>query len=90
MNSKSDLFDLIKSLDKHEKRFLKLYVKLHNPNKLPQYLHLFEVFENMKRFDKTQMIAELSKVVSGVNIGQLKQYLKRNIFKTFKSIRQKR
>jgi len=27
MNGKDDLFDLVKSLDKHEKRFLKLYVK---------------------------------------------------------------
>jgi len=39
----------------------------------------------MEQFDKTQMIAELSKVVPGTNVGQLKQYLKRNIFKALKA-----
>lgn len=84
MNNGDHLYYLVKSLDKHEKRFFKRYVKLHNPNKLPQYLHLFEVLDRMESFDKNQMATKLSKKVAGSNISQLKQYLKHNIFNALK------
>jgi len=84
MRNKDNVFDLVKSLNKHEKRFFKRYVKLHNPNKLPQYLHLFEVLDKMERFEKAEIVTELSKVVVGVSFNQLKQYLKYNIFRALK------
>lgn len=84
MNNKDNVFDLVKSLNRHEKRFFKRYVKLHNPNKLPQYLYLFEVLDKMERFEKAQIVAELSKVAVDSGFNQLKQYLKYNIFKALK------
>jgi len=78
------IFSLVKSLDKHEKRFFKRYMKLHNSNKMPQYAYLFNILEKMKQFDKTLMVNELSKVLPGTNVSQLKQYLKNNILSALK------
>lgn len=84
MNNKYDLYNLVKSLNKHEKRFFIRYVKLHNPNKQPQYFYLFNVLNKMEQFDKNQMIEELSKIGVSTNISQLKEYLKKNIFNASK------
>jgi len=79
MNSRSDLYNLIKSLDKHEKRFFRLYVKQNNLGNFPQYAHLFDILDKMKQFDNTLMNKKLTKVNPDVNVSQVKKYLRKHI-----------
>jgi len=89
MNDKDELHALVKSLETHEKRFFKRYVKFYNPNKLPQHVYLFDILDNMEHFDKTEMLEQLSKTLPGVNVSKLKLYLKHNIFNSLKAFDKK-
>jgi hypothetical protein len=51
MNVSADLFDLIKSLTKSEKRYFKLFASLQHGNKT--YLKLFDAIDKMKTYDES-------------------------------------
>lgn len=89
MKRKDDLYTLVKSIDKHEKRFFKLYAKLHNKNKSPQYLYLFDILDGMDEFDANRLKLKFSKVLPGKNLSRLKQYLKQHIFNALNAYNKK-
>lgn len=89
MSKKDDLFILIKSLDKQEKRFFKLYAKLHNQNKTPHYVYLFDILDRMEMFDKEQMSQELHEKLPNKRVASLKSYLKQNILNALKAFHKK-
>lgn len=54
MKSSSELFQLIKSLNKSEKRYFKLHSSLHGSDK--KYIRLFEAIEKQKEYDERRII----------------------------------
>lgn len=89
MSRKDELYLLVKSLDKQEKRFFKLHSKLYNQNKLPNYVYLFDIIDKMESFSKEEMIKQLSKQLPKVKVNQLKQYLKYSIYDAIKAYHKK-
>ena len=84
MEKTDDLFELITAMDKHEKRFFKLYAHLFNHNKIPSYVYLFDIFSNMKVFDNKKLITEVEKKIPDRNLGQLKKTLRTSIYSALK------
>ena len=53
MKPSNELFDLIQSLTKSEKRFFKLHSSLQSGDK--NYLRLFDAIDRMKEYDETSL-----------------------------------
>jgi len=51
----TDLFDLIKSLSKQEKRYFKLYASRHVIGKQNTYVRLFDTIEKQKEYDEVKI-----------------------------------
>lgn len=84
-NKKEDsLFLLIKSLTRNEKRFFTLYSKLFNQNKTPNYLHLFNILDNMSEYNQEFVLDELKKNTDNNHLPQIKRYLKVNLLESLK------
>jgi len=57
--SSNDLFTLIKSLDKHEKRRFKLFAKARDTKEDMIYLKLFDAIEKQKEFDEKNILIKI-------------------------------
>jgi len=81
MSTNTELFDLIKSLTKSEKRYFKLYCSLQKGSKL--YLNLFHEIEKQKTYNQTKLPGLFNN-----NKGMLafnKNYLKKIIFRSLEA-----
>lgn len=58
----SDLFDLIHSLSKSEKRFFKLYSSKSNSSDNKQYIKLFDVIDRQKKYDEEKTIKKVPEI----------------------------
>lgn len=88
MTPSSDLFDLIKSLSKSEKRYFKLQAALQGGEK--NYLKLFDLLDGMSDYDP-QLVTKIYKEEKIVkNIAVVKNYLYQNILKSIRSFYQKK
>lgn len=58
----SDLFDLIHSLSKSEKRFFKLYSAKSNSSDNKQYIKLFDVIDRQKKYDEEKTIKKVPEI----------------------------
>lgn len=58
----SDLFDLIHSLSKSEKRFFKLYSAKSNSTDNKQYIKLFDVIDHQKIYDEEKIIRKVPEI----------------------------
>lgn len=84
-NKKGDqLFQLIKSLNKNEKRFFTLYSKLFNQNKTPHYLQLYKVMDKMVKYDPAELSKQIKVIVPSKHVNQLKRYLKVHLLEALK------
>lgn len=84
MKDTDELFRLVKSLDKSEKRFFKLYAQLHQHNNTPQYVKLFDIYDGMQEYDKVRFKKETENTTFFKNTSQLKLYLRNNILNALK------
>lgn len=57
-----DLFVLIKSLSKSEKRYFKIFTKGHGNTEEFTYLKLFDLMDKQKTYDENELISELKKI----------------------------
>ncbi|MGD1980300.1 MAG: hypothetical protein PVK01_00855, partial [Flavobacteriaceae bacterium] len=73
INSKDNLFVLIKSLSKSEKRQFKLYVGRLGVNTDSKFLSLFNILEKQKEYDEKQILD--SGVVKKSQLSNLKAHL---------------
>jgi len=89
MNKKNNLSILVKSLNANEKRFFKLYAKLHNNNKTPQYVYVFNLLDKNELLSNDQINTEISKVIPAKSISRTKQYLKHHIFEALRAYHKK-
>lgn len=84
MNTKNDiLFDLIKSLTKTEKRFIKLTAQFHQGDK--SYLKLFNAIESQKEYDESVLLKQFKNEQFIKQIGVVKNYLQNFILKQLRS-----
>ncbi len=90
MNKSSNLYTLIHSLSKNEKRFFKLNAKLYHSSTDQNYKLLFEVLEKMQEYDKEELIKKTDHFVSEKSINALNVYLKDQILQALKLFHRKK
>ena len=70
----TDLFDLIKSLTKSEKRHFKLYTSRRNGNNISKYVHLFNSIDKMGVYDESKLL-ERNPALNANAFKSMKSYL---------------
>ena len=70
---KDNLFVLIKSLTKSEKRQFKLYVGRMDSNEDSKFLNLFNLLDKMRKYDEKKIIE--SNIVTKQQLSNLKAHL---------------
>ncbi len=75
---KDNLFVLIKSLTKSEKRQFKLYVGRMDSNEDSKFLNLFNLLDKMRKYDEKKIIE--SNIVTKQQLSNLKAHLYKQIF----------
>ncbi len=80
MKVSTDLFELIKSLNKSEKRYFKLYSSLQKGNKT--YLRIFDLIDKMKEYDEGILKVKFKKEKFSKHLPFTKRYLYNNIIKS--------
>ncbi len=85
MTPSSDLFDLIISLSKSQKRYFKLFSKIHSGNKA--YLKLFEVIEKQVEYNEEEIKRIFKGEVFVKQLTRTKYYLYQLILKSIRSYR---
>ena len=78
MSNLEKLHKLIRSLDRHEKRYFKQYTNLYSSAKDQEYLHLFNIIKKQKTFNLSALKSKIEK--KGINYISIKsQYLYQSI-----------
>lgn len=80
---KQDLFDLIKSLSKGERKSFNLYVNYYSSGE-KKYLQLFEIMDRQKQLDEEKIKLQLQKNKIKTPLAQLKVYLLELILKSLR------
>lgn len=84
MDTKNDvLFDLIKSLTKTEKRFIKLNAQFHQGDKA--YLKLFDAIEKQKKYDEKELFNQFKNEKFIIQFSVIKNYLQNFILKQLRN-----
>lgn len=83
MYKSNDIFDLIKSLSKSEKRYVSLNMSFHKGEK--QYLKVFEVMDKMNRYDEKLLKKKIGDSEINKKIHVIKNYLYKAILKSLRS-----
>lgn len=73
------VYELIKSLSKSEKRFLKLYSQLSVKNKNTHYMILFEILDEMPEYNKKILLSSIKQYFSSTQLYNVKKNLKQHI-----------
>ncbi len=86
MKSTDDLFRLIKSLDRNEKRYFHLYAARQNDAGGTDYLRLFDLIDGMRQYDEAALLASIE---GGARrfLPQWKNYLHRTILRALNQYR---
>ncbi|TND07534.1 MAG: hypothetical protein FD123_3086 [Bacteroidetes bacterium] len=69
------LYELIKSLDKQEKRYFKIFASRHVIGGQNDYIKLFDALDRMKQYDETRFRKKLQKEKFITRLPALKNYL---------------
>jgi hypothetical protein len=71
----TEVFDLIKSLDRHEKRYFKMWISRRKED--TQYLSLFDAIDAMERYDEKELLQKINNPALEKTI----KYAKRDLFR---------
>src|ERR1700733_12123656 len=86
-NRSSDaLFQLVKSLEKSEKRNFKLYVKRNSASEELKIIQLFDAMDKMDEYDEAQLLAK-NKTIKKQQLSNAKAHLYRQILCSLRLIR---
>ena len=87
-NRSSDaLFQLIKSLEKSEKRNFKLYIKRNSASEDLKSIQLFDALDKMEEYDEAQLLNK-NKSIRKQQLSNAKAHLYREILSSLRLIRQ--
>lgn len=84
MSNIDDVFELVKSLTKNEKRFFKIFSKRHGDKDDLKYLQLFDIYDSFVVFDKEKIDEEILKKEL-TNIRNIKHQLNLQVLKCLNS-----
>jgi len=84
MKPSEDLFLLIKSLTKTEKRYFKRFCKLYSTNKKNNYLKLFDAIDKQKVYDEKKIKEKFRNEKFVKQLSVLKDYLNKIILKSLR------
>ena len=84
MKSKNDLFRLIRSLSKSEKRYFKLFSTVYVSREKSNYIQLFDAIEKQKEYNEEEIITAFSKENFTNRFPVAKDYLYRLILKSLR------
>lgn len=80
------LFQLIKSLEKGEKRNFKLFVKRNTPGGELKFIQLFDALDKMKDYDEAALLKK-NKAISKQQLSNIKAHLYKQILASLRIIR---
>src|SRR6476659_4264547 len=80
------LFQLIKSLEKSEKRNFKLYVKRNSGNEDLKIVQLFDALDKMDEYDEEQLLKK-NKSLSKQQLSNMKAHLYRKVLSSLRLIK---
>lgn len=83
MKPQDDLFQLIASLSRAEKRYFKIYAGRHVIGKQNKYVQLFDLVDRQSSYD----VGQIRKKYPGTNLSSDKNYLKKLILKSMRAYR---
>ncbi len=81
------LFQLVKSLEKSEKRNFKLYVKRNTATEDLKIIQLFDALDKMAEYDEHQMLKK-AKSISKQQLSNIKAHLYRQILSSLRLIKE--
>src|SRR5215831_18466553 len=84
--SSDSLFQLIKSLEKSEKRNFKLYVKRNSSSDELKTIHLFDALDKMKEYDEGQLLKK-NKTLKKSQLSNIKAQLYRQLLSSLRLIK---
>ena len=84
--SADTLFQLIKSLEKSEKRNFKLYVKRNTPSGDLKFIQLFDALDGMKEYDEAALLKK-NKSIRKQQLSNIKAHLYKQILASLRIIR---
>ncbi|MBC7862505.1 MAG: hypothetical protein IAF38_05975, partial [Bacteroidia bacterium] len=85
MSKESHLFELVQSLSKSEKRYVRLYAGLHEIGEKNNYLKLFDFIEKAKEPDDEKIQKAFKKEVFVKQLHVTKNYLHKMILKALRN-----
>ncbi len=85
MKNPSDLFQLIKSLSKSEKRYFKIYASRHVIGEQNNYIKLFDAIDRQKEYDEDAIRKEFASEVFIKQLSVTKNYLYRLILESMRA-----
>ncbi|MBI2269353.1 MAG: hypothetical protein HYU69_03250 [Bacteroidetes bacterium] len=85
MQNNKKLFELIQSLSKSEKIYLKKFAFLHDRNKKNNYLELFNILQKQRTYDDDKLAEALKKKSISKNLSSIKHYLYKLILRSLRN-----
>lgn len=82
-NSSDDLFQVIKSLSKSEKRYFKLFVSRLNDSQDRKFVKIFDFFDKQKKYDESALLAK-EKSIKPEQLSNLKAHLYKQLLQCLK------
>ena len=86
MKANNHLYQLIKSLDKAEKRYFKMYASQHLKNNSSNYILLFDAIDRQKLYDEGKLKRKFSNHHFAKNISKTKYLLHKLLLKTLRHL----
>ena len=84
--STDSLFQLVKSLEKSEKRNFKLYVRRNSSSNDLKIIHLFDALDKMKEYDESQLLQK-NKSIKKSQLSNIKAHLYRQLLFSLRLIK---
>jgi hypothetical protein len=84
--SADTLFQLVKSLEKSEKRNFKLFVKRNTPGGDMKFIQLFDALDHMKEYDEAALLKK-NKAIKKQQLSNIKAHLYKQILTSLRLIR---
>ena len=81
MPKHTELFDLVKSLTKSEKRYFRLYTSLHTKGGVNKYVQLFDLIDRQKTYDEAALRRDCAGDIGISHFAEAKHYLYNSILK---------
>ncbi len=85
MKQSDDLFKVVKSMSKSEKRYFKIFAKQHQLKEGNKYVYLFDLIDHQDQYDDKAITKKFLKTYSKTNMSSIKYYLNNLIMRSLRA-----